>query len=199
MYFEQGDAAWRSSRCHWKYQLATSKVTRKNRNGGKWALWTTWRDRPWREYSSEGTTKRAFGRISWYRSLDLQVDRRRPCHHGKAANPQIFVDPFDLKILRFSFWNTIALRLSFSEEFYTIPITHLVVVERNVTLRYLLRYCIRSFLLAWNRFRMRNPLSLRGIIRFLTDLVWFWHLPGVRVKCNAIERQGRWREVFQTF
>lgn len=37
MYFEQGDAAWRSSRYHWKYQLAATKVTRKNRNGGKWA------------------------------------------------------------------------------------------------------------------------------------------------------------------
>lgn len=87
MYFEQGDAAWRSSRCHWKYQLVATKVTRKNRNGGKWALWTAWRDRPWREYSSEDTTKRAFGRISWYRSLDLPVDRRRPCRNGKAANP----------------------------------------------------------------------------------------------------------------
>lgn len=113
----------------------------------KWrkvSFWTAWQDRPWREYSSEGTTKRAFGRISWYRSLDLQVDRRRPCYNGKAADPQIFVDPFDHEFLRFSFWNTIALRLSFSEEWYTIPITHLVVVERNATLQYLLRYRIES-------------------------------------------------------
>lgn len=141
MYLEQGDAAWRSSRCHWKYRLAATKVTRKNRNGGKWALWTAWRDRPWRGYSSEGTTKRAFGRISWYRFFDLPVGRRRPCRNGKAANTQIFVDPFDHE---FSFWNTIGLRLSFSEEWYTIPITHFVVVERNATLQYLLRYHIES-------------------------------------------------------